>query len=147
MLEHFFCPMTAQECLEKYYTKTTSMGLYIVSSITKVLEYGRAKETWEGAWGGTWRHRVQQTDGKGEADQYSSGNKVEKVIYLTLICCSSSRARPVSLLLTFKPEYTHKRRGSPLTGVNYGSKKVAVPLSLSGAYMVKVIKKCEHEQS
>lgn len=45
---------------------------------------------------------------KGETDQYKSGNKVEKVIYLTLICCSSSRACPVSLLLTFKPEYTHK---------------------------------------
>lgn len=40
---------------------------------------------------------------KGETDQYKSGNKVEKVIYLTLICCSSSRACPVSLLLTFKP--------------------------------------------
>ena len=46
--------------------------------------------------------------GKGETDRYQSGNKLEKVIYLTLIRCSSSRARPVSLLLTFKPEYTHK---------------------------------------
>lgn len=46
--------------------------------------------------------------GKGETDQYESGNKVEKVIYLTLICCSGSRACPVSLLLTFKSEYTHK---------------------------------------
>lgn len=46
--------------------------------------------------------------GKRETDQYESGNKVEKVIYLTLIGCSSSGAWPVSLLLTFKPEYTHK---------------------------------------
>lgn len=51
-------------------------------------------------------HRRQT--GKGETDQYKSGNKVEKVIYLTLICCSGTRAWPVSLLLTFKPEYTHK---------------------------------------
>ena len=46
--------------------------------------------------------------GRAETDLYMSGNKVEKVIYLTLICCSGSRACPVSLLLTFKPEYTHK---------------------------------------
>lgn len=45
---------------------------------------------------------------EGETDQYKSGNKVEKVICLTLICCSGSRVYPVSLLLTFKHEYTHK---------------------------------------
>lgn len=50
---------------------------------------------------------TRQTE-RGETDLYMSGNKVEKVINLTLICCSGSRACPVSLLLTFKPEYTHK---------------------------------------
>lgn len=81
------------------------------------------------------RDGVEMGGQRGETDQYYSGYKVEKVIYLTLICCSSSRAWPVSLLLTFKPEYTHKRRGSQLTGVNYGSKEV-VPLSLPGASVV-----------
>lgn len=47
--------------------------------------------------------------GGGKTDQYCSGNKVEKVIYLTLIRCLGSRAGPASLLLTFKPECTHKR--------------------------------------
>lgn len=60
-----------------------------------------------------WKRREKEQSaqgrrGKGETDLYMSGNKVEKVIYLTLICCSGSGACPVSLLLTFKPECTHK---------------------------------------
>lgn len=78
-------------------------------------------------------------------DRYCSGNKVEKVIYLTLIRCRSSRGRPASLLLTFKPEYTHKRWGSQLTGVNYGLKDVVVTLSLPGAHVVTGLKKFKHQ--
>lgn len=80
-----------------------------------------------------------------KTDQYRSGNKVEKVIYLTLIRCLGSRAGPASLLLTFKPECTHKRYGSPLTGVNYGSKEVAIPLSLPGACVLTALKKFKHQ--
>ncbi len=60
-----------------------------------------------------WRHdktlNGEEKRGGGETDQYCLGNKVEKVIYLTLIRCLGSRAGPASLLLTFKPECTHKR--------------------------------------
>lgn len=60
-----------------------------------------------------WRHdkmlNGEEKRGGGKTDQYCSGNKVEKVIYLTLIRCLGSRAGPASLLLTFKPECTHKR--------------------------------------
>lgn len=52
---------------------------------------------------------MERKNGEGKTDQYCSGNKVEKVIYLTLIRCLGSRAGPASLLLTFKPECTHKR--------------------------------------
>lgn len=83
--------------------------------------------------------------GVGAKDQYESGNKEEKVIYLTLIGCSGSRACPVSLLLTFKPEYTHKWRGSQLTGVNSGSKEVTVPLPLTAVCIVTATKKCKHQ--
>lgn len=80
-----------------------------------------------------------------ETDQYGSGNKVEKVIYLTLIRCHGGGAAPASLLLTFKPECTHKRWGSQLTGVNYGSKEVAVPLSLPTGAVVTALKKFKHQ--
>lgn len=84
-------------------------------------------------------------EGGEETDRYCLGNKVEKVIYLTLIRCHSSRAWPASLLLTFKPEYTHKQWGSQLTGVNYGLKEVIVPLSLPGVHVVTGLKKCKHQ--
>ncbi len=90
---------------KKITVELKKMPLFTVNSLLKGWKRHKVEREREVACEGT---ECRKQTGKGETDLYMSGNKGEKVIYLTLICCSGSRACPVSLLLTFKPEYTHK---------------------------------------